>query len=336
MNQTDFDVQWALSHKKQSAYGTTLADGDLLLSYPFMGPDILELTPELQTDEDEMGKGHEFATDQEVEKWDTRLKRSFYMTSFMGGLISVFGLGAVSSAQQESTLAYEHTATPQDPSTDLQLPVTTIVERLSSGIKRKIRDLMVSDFTISGEVGKRIMLEGNFIGSGHQETSALSMPTLSSGSFLRMRGLLFQVGPSGAEVDVSARIKKFSFKWDNAPDEEGGYYPGSGLYRGRCEMGKRKAEFSFTILIDENTTDLDNLLNNTVLKAIVTAQGELIESTYYHQQIITIPRMKYRAMPVGVEGNKLAFNVECNVFFDSVSGWPVEIKTMNTQVSYLT
>lgn len=336
MNQKDFNVLWAFTTKKQSAYGTKIPDVDLTKAYPFLGPDMLERTPEIMTDEDEVGKGHEYPTSQEIELWDTKLKRSFYLTTDMAGWIIAFGLGAISSAQQAATTAYEHTGTPMSPAASLQLPVTSVVEQQTSGIKQLIRDLLINDFAISGEIGKRLMLETNLVGSGYVEDSTLSMPSLSAGSFLRMRGLTFQIGPSGSEVDESARVKKFEFKWENNPDLEDGYYPGSGLYRGRCELGSpRKASLNFTLLMDQNTTHKDHLENNDYLAAIITAQGALIESTYYHNLTITLPRLAYTALPIGVEGNKLAYNVECNVFYDATSGWPVEIKVMNTETAYL-
>lgn len=333
----DYDVQWAFSTKKQAAYGTVVADNDLDQNYPFKGPDILERNPDVVTDVDKIGDGHEWETQQITEYWDTKLKRSFGLTSFVAGWIAAYGLGSVSSALVSTSLAYQHTCKFSDPAVDAhQLPIASVVEKLSSGIKRKIRDLVVADFTISGEGKNRLQLEMNFTGSGFKETSTLSMPSLSLGTFLRMSALQFEIGVAASEVDVSTRLRKWSLKVNNNLLEDDGYYPGSGQYRGRCLYGKRSVEFNFTLEMDISAlVELTHLENSQELQAIVTVQDALIEETYYHEMIITIPKLKYRLVPVGMENGKQIFNVECNVFYDSSLGGPLEIKVTNTQADYL-
>jgi len=333
----DYDVMWAFSTKKQSAYGTTLDDVDLTLSYPFKGPDILELTPEYLTDEDKVAQGHEWLTRQDLEYWDTHLKRSFDLTSFMAGWIGAFGLGLVSSALASTSLAYDHTCRFSDPSVDNhQLPIATIVEKLSSGIKRKISDLVVEDFTISGDGKNRLQLEMNIVGSGQTASSSLSMPSVTAGTFLRMSGLQFQIGVSGSEVDVSSRLRKWELKVNNNLMKDDGYYPGSGNYRGRCLYGRRTAEFNFTLELEESAqVELTHLANNQELKAIVTVTDALIEDTSYHGFVLTVPKLKYKMTPIGVEDGKQIYNVECNLFYDSAAGGPLELKITNTQADYL-
>lgn len=333
----DYDVQWAFATKKQSAYGTPVADEDLDFSYPFKGPDILERDPTVVTDEDKMGDGHEWETQQITEYWNAKLKRSFDLTSFMAAWVATYGLGAVSSALVSTSLAYQHTCKFSDPDVDShQLPIATVVEKLSSGIKRKIRDLVVADFTISGEGKNRLQLEMNLMGSGHKETSALSLPALTLGTFLRMSALQFEIGVASSEVDVSTRLRKWSLKVNNNLLEDDGYHPGSGQYRGRCLYGKRTVEFNFTLEMDTSAlVELTHLENSQELKAIITVQDTLIEETFYNEMIITIPKLKYRMVPVTIENGKQVFNVECNVFYDSGLGGPLEIKVTNTQENFL-
>ncbi len=314
-----------------------MGDVDLTLAYPFKGPDILEHTPEIIPDVDDIGKGHEWPTRQELERWDTKLKRSFDLTSFMAGWIGAFGLGAVNSALVSTSLAYEHTCKFSDPAVDNhQLPIATVVERLSSGIKRKVRDLVVSDFTIEGSGKNRLSLEMNLVGSGFKEVSTLTMPTLTAGKFLRMSGTTLQVGIAGSEVDVSSRLKKWTLKVSNNLFEEDGYYPGSGLYRGRCLYGKRKVDFNFALELEESDdVGLDHLESGQELKAILSTTGDLIEDTSYHQLILTIPKLKYSLVPIGIEDQKQVYSLECNVFYDSGISGPIELKVTNTQASYL-
>ncbi len=335
----NYDVMWAFSSKKQSAYGTALADGDLTLAYPFRGPDILERKPDLATDEDEMGRGHEWPTAQEVERWDCKLKRNFDVTSFMAAWAGAFGLGQVSTNQPDpvgNPTVYEHTGLFSDPDTSgHQNPAATVVEKLSSGIKRKIKDLTVDKFIISGEGRNRLQLELILAGSGQVEDSSLSMPALTTGSFLRMSGTKLEIGISGAEVDVSSRLRQWTLRVDNGLQLQDGYYPNSGLYRGRCLFGRRKASLSLTLDLDAGSTELDYLENNQELKAILTAEGETISGSYKHKLVITIPKLRYRTALIAEEGHKLVYRLDCNLFYDSSLSGPLELKVTNTQSSYL-
>jgi len=341
----DYDVMWAFSTKKQSNYGTEIIDGDLTLAYPFKGPDILERPPEIITDEDQVGAGHEFLTRQDTERWDAKLKRNFDLTSMMAAWVAVFGLGKVVSALVSTSLAYQHDIEFSDPATvGNQNPVTTIVELLHSGIKRKISDLAISDFTISGDGKNRLQLEANLVGSGSKAVSSLTMPSLTVGDFLRMSGggitdpigVKFKIGVAAAEVDVSSRLRSFSLKIDNDLQLDDGYYPGTGLYRGRCLYGVRKPEFSFTLDAKAGEkVEHDHLESGQELKAILTVVGSIIEETYYHQLKITIPKLKYRDIKVGIEDGKQVYTIDSNLFYDSGSNGPLTIQVINTQASYL-
>ena len=329
------DVRWAFSTKAQSAYGTALADTDLTLSHEFEGPDIAEVTPDV-IDDKEFIKGVEWATKQEVLKWDVKLARKTDLTSLLAGWVGAFGLGSVVTTQPDPTNApntYDHTC--KFNTASLQNPVTSIVEEIGSSIKRKLRDMAVEEFTISGEGHGRLKLEMSLVGSGYWENSTLTMPAISDGgSYLRMRDLNFKIGPAGSEIDVSKRLKSFSWKVNNNLQLDSGYYPGSGLYRGRCLYGAREQELSFVLYV-EGDQELQDLINNSQLKCIITATGDTIEGTYKHELTITFPKLSYRAVPIETDGPFLAYNIECNVLYDDATGVPVEMKVRNNQPSYL-
>lgn len=333
----DYNVKWAFDTSAQSAYSTPLADGVLLLSAPFKGPDMVQSTPEIITDEEQMGEGHEFLTQQDTEFLDTRLSRNFDMTSFMVGLILAFGMGSVSSALVGPSLTYEHTFQFSDPDIDdHQLPQTTIVEEISTGTKRKIRDLVVSEWTISGGPKERLQIAAEWIGSGHIEASTLTMPATTKGKFLRMSGLQFEIGIAASEVDVSKRIRTFSVSGKNNPKEDDGYATGSGQLRCRLLYGKRTVDFSFVLEVDKaNQTLIDQLEAETELSAIITSTGALIETTFFHNIVITLPKLKYRIVNHILEDDKIAYTIEANLFYDNTISGPMEIKVRNTQTDYL-
>lgn len=333
MSERTSAIQWAFSTKAQADYATAVADNDLTLATLFKGPDLVERTPEIIGDEEDAGKGHEWGETQQIERYDTKLKREFDLSSMMLGWAGAYGLGAITSAQQGGTAAYLHTITPM--SASKQLPVASIVEKLDSGNKDKYTGLIVSDFEISGEGKNRLKLSMNMIGDGKRTTSTLSMPALTAAKFLRMSGLQIQIGVASAEVDVSTRLKKFNFKWDNSPLADDGYYPGTGFYRGRCEYGVRKPSLSLTVMLNGGTVERDHLENNNVLKAIITATGDQISGAYYHKMILTCYRLYYTAVKVGKEDDRLVYDLECSLKYDTALSKIVQLEVTNTQTSFL-
>ena len=333
----NFEV--AFTTKKQAAYGTENIDGDLTLSHLMKASDIADRIPEVMPDDDLVGYNHEFSENQEIESWDLTRAFSFDLTSLMAGWLGAFGLGAVVTSQPDAGGApntYDHTCK-WSTAASKQNPVTTFVEKISSGIKRKIRDLAVATFEISGEGKQRIQGSVALVGSGHSETSALTMPATinQGGSFLRMRGVNFQIGPSASEIDVSCRLKSWNWSGDLDLQLDDGYCPGGGLYRSRCEWGVRKSDLTFTLLLDSGSQEIDDLEANNYLKLILLAEGDLIETTYNHQFTLTLPRISYRAVQVGEEGPFLVYNIECNIHNDSASGHPIEFVVRNDQATYL-
>lgn len=335
-SQRTHEVQWAMSlTNRQSAYGTPIADAALTAATLFQGPDLAEHTPEMLSDAEAAGKGHEWATTQEIERWSTGLRREFDLSSLTAGWVGAFGLGAVTSVQQGATAAFLHTMTPLSPAVSTQLPSTTIVERLDSGNRHRYQDLVVSDFEISGEGKDRLKLAVNFVGSGRRTASVLAMPALTAASFLRMSGVSLRVGPPGAEVEVAARLRKFAFGWDNALLADDGYFPGSGLFRGRCEYGTRKATLSMSLMMDGTATQQGFLENNSVLSVIITATGALIASPHFHLVRLTFPRVFYAVVGVSKEDDRLVHDIECSVMFDLPTSRVVTLEVVNTQTTYL-
>ena len=78
-------INWAFSNKRQTAYATALADDDLDQSHPFEGADIADHSPNMSDNAAQFGKGHEFATRNELLSWDLKFRRAFQATTSMLG-----------------------------------------------------------------------------------------------------------------------------------------------------------------------------------------------------------------------------------------------------------
>ncbi|MDA2917223.1 hypothetical protein MYX64_10345, partial [Nitrospinae bacterium AH_259_B05_G02_I21] len=97
---------------------------------------------------------------------------------------------------------------------------------------------------------------------------------------------------------------------------------------------RREAELAFRLLVGD-ATERDHLEANDYLKCVITAVGSLIEATYSHTLTITLPRVAYRATPIGFEDGMALYDVACNVFHDASSGYPIDITVRNNIASYL-
>lgn len=340
-----YQFRWAFPTDKQSAYGTAEADGSLIKSGFIKGPDLADRVPRLIRDNSQFGRGDEFSHGQEVEAWDLTLARNFDLTSLMAGLFSAFGLGAVATTQPDAINdpgVYDHAITPQSAASSVQLPQLTIVEEALSltGIKKKIQDLVVADFTISGSGVDRLQIQANLKGSGQWANSTMAMPTITAARFLRMKDVKFELGLYGqALTDVSSRLKTFSFKWDNKLLDDDGYFPGSGLFRGRHEFSDREGTLDFDLLVETDGQELDRLDANTNLAVTITAEGEVLPGAtgFKHTLTIDLPDVHYRIVGKKYVDGKLCYGIAANINFDDGGAvlYPVKITVRNDQVSYL-
>ncbi|MFQ6672929.1 MAG: hypothetical protein ACE5KY_06485, partial [Candidatus Tectimicrobiota bacterium] len=89
-------------------------------------------------------------------------------------------------------------------------------------------------------------------------------------------------------------------------------------------------------LLVADATERDHLEAGDDLACVITAEGATIESTYNHTMTITLPKIAYRALPMGFEDGMAVYDIACTVFHDAASGYPLDITVRNTIASYLT
>ena len=337
----NYQFKWAFSPTKQSAYGTPLADGVLTTASYIQGPDLAQRTPSLVRDNGQFGRGDEWARTQEIDVWDLALARKMDLNPLLAGLFAGFGLGAVTTTTPLAGV-YQHVFKPIDSLSTLQLPAMTVVEEAiaNTGVKKKIQDLVVNDFEISGEGRNRLQIAANLKGSGQWANSTLAMPAPAAGGFLRMKDGLFELGPfGGAFTNMSSLLERFSVKWNNNLADEDGYILGSGFYRGRHEIGlSREPSFDFDLLQVTDGQELDRLDANTNLKARLTFTGGVISGAHNFTLIIDMPDLHYKTVEKFYTGEgKLAYKISCNLNYDDTGGvlCPLFITVKNDVAVYL-
>jgi hypothetical protein len=343
----DVSLKVGFSTKQQSAFGTGLADTDVNLAHPFIGNDIVERTIDKYDNKDEYGKGHEYPTTQKNLVSDTKASRNFEASSLILGWGFAFVCGQIATVQPDSSGApntYEHTmklANIDDPTVGIQLPSTTLVEKLNSFQQKKFRDMVVSEISLSGKTKEQLKIGIQMVGSGHWETNAMNIPALSEVSFLRMADVVFNIGTK----NISAELLDFEFTHKNNLAEDKGYHPGSGYLnssdpsspqiRGHLVTEKRETSLKLKVLM--NDAELETYAENNIEKAIsIVAEGSLIESTYKHKLELTFPKTFLKFTKVGVDGSLYIYDVEVSIAWDDAENSPFVAKVTNNIPEYLT
>lgn len=350
-------IQWAYSNKRQSAYATANPDVDIDQSHPFEGADIADHVPNMSDNAAMFGKGHEFATRNEILSWDVAFRRSFHATTKILGWAFAFHTGKVTtSSLGGAPTAYQHVFEYQDPNgvgyygLGRQQPVTTIVEQVTSGLTRKFPSCQVMALEVTGQLNDWIRLSMDLKGSGKKTAvnpSAFTMPVSSEGSLLRHASLLFQTGVSGSLSDVSCDVRSFRFRSEYQYFDSDGYCPGSGYQtpgdptsgqiRNKLEMARRAVVFEFVVRASADNTLFTRLDGSIETSALLTIVGATISGSNPHELILNIPRLKYRAVPIGTDGDLITFQVQTVVFWDPQPGLenPWEATVINTTPAYL-
>jgi hypothetical protein len=164
-------IQWAYSDKRQSAYPIPNPPADIDQSHPFEGTDIGDHAVNMVDNAALYGKGHEFATREYLLSWDTRFRRQCFLTSKIAGWGFAFHTGKVTTLPLGGT-AFQHVMEYQDPNgagyygSGRQLPVTTIIERVTSGMVRRFPSMLVSAIELSGSMNDFCRCAMDLVGSG--------------------------------------------------------------------------------------------------------------------------------------------------------------------------
>jgi len=345
-------IQWAYPLKRQSAYATENS-ADATQSHPFEGADIADHVPNMSDNANMFGKGHEFATRNELLSWDVTFKRSFQATTKILGWALAFHCGkVVTTALGGTPCAYQHVFDYQDPmgsgyyGSGRQQPVATIVERVTSGLTRKFPSCQVKAIEITGTGNEWIKLAVDMQGSGKKvDGTGFSFPAGTEGALLRNASLLFQTGVSGALADKSCDVKSWRFRSEYAYFDTQGYCPGSGYnvsgdptsgqVRSKLEFSKRAVLLEFVVNATSDNTLFTRLEGSVETSALLNIEGSAINATFNNELEISITRIKYKAVPIGTDGDQITYQVQTVVFYDSDISNPFKLTVVNSDAAYL-
>jgi len=339
-----YEMLWRFSAKRQSALGTPLSDGNLTLSAVVSGFDVGKLSHRLISDAERFGKGHPYATSQRKVAQMTALQRAAELNDIFAGWAAAFCLGSDTPSQPNpggNPTVYDHVIQWADMSASKAMPFTTIHEKPWAGLARKLPDLVVASFTLSGRGQDAVQMAIQMLGSGRATDAGFTPPTLATPGYLDGGGAVIKLGPSGAAVDISSRVVEWSVAVNANPDESNGRYPSSGLYVGRWWYGsKRTAVPELTLFVNQSDTDiLDLFRNDTAQELQINLAGGVItpgQPEVYRMDLLW-PEVHFTAAEDTLVDGKVALRMTVGEdgVFQKAGSETFQVTVTNTTPAYL-
>lgn len=334
-------LNWIFSSiKKQANYATLVADADLTDMVALIGADIGEVTQSRWTDQDRVGKQHEFPTTQRELMRDMRRSATMDLTSRMAGWAAAFCMGSVTTTTV-GVSGKQHVIKFSSPSVSKQVPVATIYEQVwaQTAMERRLESMAVDSFTISGQPGQVAQLQMSLIGSGKVTTGTpVTVPSLSSIHPLDTLSAVFKLGTQGATTDLTDRLYDWSISVSQNLDAANGYRPGGGIYRTRMWFGKRAVTLQAKLWVDTASTDIhDLLLAQTVQELSLELIGDTLGTGSTHGVIALFPAIRVETEKIGVQGENICYQITATIYKDAggTPNEPFQLTVRNDVTGYL-
>ena len=262
------DLRLAMSKLAQSAYGTALSAANLNagksfrpLAGVFSDPSII-----LAGQGPRAFTGHEWATsdDEREVLRDLEFSLNFNANPFLVAWAAALALGSVASVQEGATGHYTHTIRPTDPlsASGVQAKVSSLyLEAVGPDANRYkgiFPSLAVLGFTLTGRLRELAQLSVDLLGSGKVDrATAVTLPALSADRLLGLQWKV-EITPSGQSlIDVTERVKEWSFVCRQNVDREAGYVPNAatpadGRFRSQLRFTNRTFSLTLAMLADRS------------------------------------------------------------------------------------
>jgi hypothetical protein len=283
-----------LSANQQAAYGGVLADAALTQRQRIDASSVFSVKPSNRTDKNMVGKGTEFATNDQITAWDTDgTIKSVADVWFIGwALALLFG-------QDTATGAGPYTHNYSVPQVTATMPCTTVYVEETNDVKRKFQDMSMKSVSIDVPERGDITVSADMCGTGRWTEGAMAAgpPALLLPAYLLASDILVSITPTaGALESFVGRQKGISIKLDRgtAPFQSSG----DGLFAGSNACGD--AKFSVDLTIAANSVDdVNGWFENGTRCAITIATNPANPL----QLSFTWPSVRFKANKVGNTNN---------------------------------
>jgi hypothetical protein len=273
-------------------------------------PALAVVTPVMEDDSQDIGKGDEFPTTTFPTNVDTAVAIEKYCSSEFLAWLFCFSTGKATKTGTAPALTYA--AVPSDPVVNcIDLPPFTYAEQIraepDSVIDRALVGMVINDLTLTMESGPgraNCRVAVNCVGTGMVENpSGIIMPALTPEHFLNASGATINI--NGIDYVLAASFISCEFRWNNNVRLPSGLYPGSGVQngfaiRGRMEYGNRECTFTFVARAAKGSIEFNALMNQTEGPATIAVKGAVIApGPDTHGFQIDMPRTTFSAVVNG-------------------------------------
>jgi hypothetical protein len=283
--------------------------------------------PVAEDDANEVGKGHEFATQTFKSHYQPPTHEiDKYLSSEFAAWAFGFCLGNV---VKTGTGPYTYTITPilgSTNPTELELPYFSYCQQIRPGgsavLDQKLIGCVVNTLRLSvtnspgrasAKLTAGLMTTGKYL-----EPSSVTMPALQSLNEMNA-GLISAMTINGIDYFTSAKdFVSLEWNWDNKLRP--GFFPGSGSQdgfqlAGRLEIGDREHGFTYTARYKNGSTELTKLRALTTGTANVTFTKDSNNSTS-----ITEQQMSFKMAEVGESDGIVTVQVTGSPQYHSSNG----------------
>lgn len=346
MSVQTFEQIVAIGRVKQSALLTASVAADLI-RFNKNNASLADPRLATETDEDEIGKGHEFAEESFATAWDVSGSFDKYLTSEAAAIFLAYAMGKAEVAAGAGTGSYVHTLHMSDPVDDgLDMVPFTVLEQIRPGgggavIDRALIGCVMEEVVISigsGPSRAAAKINASYVGTGKfTDPSTITAPAKTLEHRLPASSLTLTI--NGVDYVGGKTIESVEISVKNNTRTDSGYYPGSGFQtsgnadsgqiRGRMEHGKRAVTLKFTARFKAGSTEPAKLKAQTEGTAVLSVQGGLIAGSTYHKMVLTCPRIRFASVQVSNADNIQTVDVECAVLYDATDG-PMKAVVTNT------
>jgi hypothetical protein len=310
---------------------TALAAADMLaLSQTNRTIGIPELVNE--TNEDDLGKGHEWATQVFKSHWNVNQPWDGRLSSQNAALLAVFGLGSYSTPVPVGTGGFKYTCVPLDNLTEgLEMPSTTFLQTVRQAgdflLDNALIGMVCEEFGFkftSGPGRENALMSSVWVGCGKYTTpSTIALMEATIEDLLNSGGAV-TLTAGGVDYIATKRFLDLNFNFKNNIMLDQGFYPGSGLQnganiRGRMRHGKRAIALQIAAEMEHDSAELANYLNQTEVTASILIEGAALGAVK-HALEITIPRVIVKAAPIGDNNNILSITPDFAFLKHSTNG----------------
>ncbi len=322
------ETKIAFGYKKQAALQTANVLADVW-SLAKVNASLSNPTPVNEDDAQDIGKGHEFATQTFPSHYEASGSMEKYLSSQILAWVFAFGLGA---KVKTGTTALTYTCTPQNPVTaDIELPQFSFIETIRQGgssvIDRMLVGCVIEDFTItigSGPGRANAKVTVNFVGCGKlTEPSAITIPALTPENSLSQGSAAVSI--NGVDYVTTRNLVSLEFGFKNNIRLDSGFFPGSGIQsgfaiRGRMEFGDRVASLKFVARFQNGSDELTKLKAQTTGTAVVGLTGSLISGSDNHAMTVTFHKVAFKTAVIGDADGIVTVEVECSPLYHPTNG----------------